>query len=196
MALLGWALWPIPVHEETIALGPLTGLLPSGAPADSALGPEFSLHVGFQRIVRLGGRSAVTARLEPDGSYTEDALPPDTNLVAVAHIQTSDVMLDPNGEIFDPLPSGGRASYSWQASPLHAGALEATLFLRLELVSNAGAQVTTKTVLARPLPMRALSPLGLTQTTATALGMAAVLTGGVLLLGTLLGRLPRLAEAR
>jgi hypothetical protein len=196
LALLGWALWPIPVHEETIALGPLTGLLPSGAPADSALGPEFSLHVGFQRIVRLGGRSAVTARLEPDGPYAEDILPPDTNLVAVAHIQTSDVMLDPNGEIFDPLPSGGRASYSWRASPLHAGVLEATLFLRLELVSNAGAQVTTKTVLARPLPMRALSPLGLTQTADTALGMAAVLTGGVLLLGALLGRLPRREEAR
>jgi len=186
----------MPVHEETIALGPLTELLSSGTPTVSVPGPEYSLYVGFQRIVRLGGRSVVTARLEPAGPYTEETLPPDTNLVAVAHIQTSDVMLDPNGEIFDPLPSAGRASYSWQASPLHAGALEATLFLRLELVSKAGDQVTTKTVLARPLPMRALSPLGLTQTTATALGMAAVLTGGVLLLGTLLGRLPRREEAR
>jgi hypothetical protein len=106
----------------------------------------------------------------------------------VARIQTNDAVLDPNGEIMNPLLSGARASFDWQAAPLRIGDLESTLFIRLEIVPQAGGPPTSHTIFARALPMRGVALLGMTSTAATALGVAALLTGMVLLLGAMLGR--------
>jgi hypothetical protein len=189
-AVLGWALWPLPFKQETIALGSLSGLLPEPL-TTSATGPRYNLHLTYPRTLRMGSRFNIAAVLEPDGAMSESSLPANSNVVAVAHIQSNDVLLDPNGDIMDPLPASGRASFAWWAAPLRDGMLEATLFVRLEVVPQEGGVVTAQTIFARTLPMRGAALLGLTATSATALGVAALLTGGVLLLGAVLGRPPR-----
>ncbi len=193
--VLGWAVWPLPSQQETIPLGSLSDLLPESVSTDVS-GPGYHLHLAYPRIMRLGGHAVITAVLEPDASLGPGSLPPNTNLVAVAHIQSNDVLLDPNGEIMDPLPSSALASFAWRAAPLRLGALESTLFVRLEVVPQEGGTVTAQTIFARALPMRGVALLGLTSTSATALGVAALLTGGVLLLGAVLGRPSRKEIAR
>ncbi len=192
---LAWAVWPLPVHKETIPLGALPELLPETT-SSSAPGPKYSLQLEYPRMLRLGSRSSVTANLEPEGTFTAGSLPPNTNLVVVAHIQSNDVLLDPNGDIMEPLLSSTRASFAWQAVPLRRGDLESTLFIRLELVPQEAGVVTARTIFARVLPMRGAALLGMTSTTATAFGVAALLTGGVLLLGAMLGRSSRREAAR
>ncbi|MCX6026331.1 MAG: hypothetical protein NTY23_08760 [Chloroflexi bacterium] len=191
LLLVSWAVWPPPAPLESIPLGPLDQLLPAHPAGSATTGPNLSLFLRAPRVLRKGAQTQVTALLAPEGDSTETAsLPPGFNLVAVAWIQTSDLALDPNGEILEPLTAGERASYTWRAAPLRTGDLEATLFVRLELVPQQGGEVSSRTILARALPMRATSPLGLTQTTAVALGIAALLVGGVLVVGAWLGRRP------
>ena len=191
LLLTGWAAWPLPAPLETIPLGALDELLPPHSGASPAAGPNINVILRAPRVLHMGAPVQVSAVLAPDGDPAQSAgLPPGYNLVAAARIQTSDLALDPNGEILEPLQPGGRASYTWRAAPLHTGEIEATLFVRLELVPLHGGEVSSRTVLARALPMSSLSPLGLTQTTAVALGVAALLVGGVLVLGALLGHRP------
>ncbi len=191
LLLTGWAVWPLPVPLETIPLGALDELLPSHPEASASAGPNLNVFLRAPRVLRMGASVEVSAALSPEGDSTGPAaLPPGYNLVSVAWIQTSDLALDPNGEILVPLQPGGRASYAWRVAPLHKGDLEATLFVRLELVPLEGGVVSSRTVFARALPMRALSPLGLTQTTAVALGVAALLVGGVLTLGAFFAHRP------
>lgn len=191
LLLVSWAAWPLPAPLETIPLGPLGQLLPAHPSGSETSGPNLSLLLRAPRVLRMGGQTQVTALLAPEGDSEEAAgLPSGFNLVAAARIQTSDLAIDPNGEILEPLPAGGRASYTWRAAPLHTGDLEATLFVRLELVPHGGGEVSSRTILARALPMRSTSTLGLTQNTAGALGIAALLVGGVLVVGARLGRGP------
>ena len=189
LLLVAWAVWPLPAPLETIPLGRLDRLLPAHPQGSVAAGPNLSLLLRAPRVLRMGAQTQVTALLAPEGESTETGgLPSGYNLVAAARIHTGDLALDPNGEILEPLPAGGRASYTWRATPLHTGDLDATLFVRMELVPQQGGEVTSRTVLARALPMRSTSPLGLTQSTAVALGIAALLVSGVLVLGVWLGR--------
>jgi hypothetical protein len=78
MGVLGW-LWPLPTQQEAIPLGSLPDLLSESMSA-AAPGPEYTLHLQYPRFLRLGSRSAVTAVLEPQGSFTAASLPPKTNL--------------------------------------------------------------------------------------------------------------------
>jgi len=191
LLLVTWAVWPLPAPLETIPLGRLDQLLPTHPAGSAATGPTLNLLLRAPRVLRMGAQTHVTALLAPEGDSIETAgLPSGFNLVTAARIQTSDLALDPNGEILEPLPAGGRASFTWRAAPLHTGDLDATLFVRLELVPQQGGEVASRTILARALLMHSTSPLGLTQSSAVGLGIAALLVGGVLVLGAWLGHRP------
>ncbi len=195
VVVLAWAVWPLPTHRETIPLGSLRDLVPESAAA-SVPGPEFVLHLQYPQLLRMGSQSTITAILEPQGSITEGNLPPNANLVAVAHIQSNVVLLDPNGEILVPLVPGAHAGFAWQAAPLRPDDLESTLFIRLEIVPVKGGALTAHTIFAGTLPMRGVALLGLTSTTSIAFGVASLLAGGVLVMGTILGRSSHTEGAR
>ena len=187
LLLLGVALWPtassneyIPLVGET--LSPAQGVVSPTSPPDYALTLQWpsSLRLGAEATARLT-LAAVKGRVP--------SLPLGFNRVVVAELRASGMDIDPQGEIAEPLLSGGQASFIWTLRPVTQGPENATMFLRLQLVPQGGGDTVERTIWARQLGTRVLSPLGMTQPTELALGVAALIVGLLLMVPRILERI-------
>jgi hypothetical protein len=189
LVLLGLALWPVAPSTEYIPLAGETLSLAQGF-VGAAFPTDYALTLQWPAAMPLG--SAATARLSL--APVKGQSPPlgsGFNRVVIAELRASGLVVDPEGEIAEPLLPGSQVSFGWTLRAVSRGAVSATMFLRLQLVPQGGGATVERTIWARPMETRVLSPLGLTQSSEFALGMALLIVGVVLAIPQLLGRFGR-----
>jgi hypothetical protein len=185
--LLGTALWPasilsenIPLMDESLGSPQISGRQVSGA--------DFALSLRWPTGLRLGETGMAQLILAPIKGQAP-SLTPGFNRMVVAELQADGLVVNPEGEIAEPLSSAGQAIFAWTIQPAYAGTASATMFLRLQLVPQGGGDTRERTVWARPLETRVVAPLGLSQEAELALGVAALIVSAFLMLPRLLGKL-------
>ncbi|MGA2111548.1 MAG: hypothetical protein ABSG98_05295 [Anaerolineales bacterium] len=184
---LGTALWPASILGEYIPLvdEPLAS---AQIPVGQGSGAEFALSLRWPTGLRLGQTGTAQLILAPVTGEIPTPTP-GFNRVVVAELQAQGLVVDPEGEIAEPLSSAGQASFAWTIQPAYAGTASATMFLRLQLVPQRGGETLERTIWARPLGTRVVAPLGLTQEAELALGVAALIVSAFLMLPRLLAKL-------
>jgi hypothetical protein len=185
--LLGMALWPLSILSESI---PLVGepLVSAQATSSEDANVDFALSLYWPASLRLGQTATARLTLAP----VKDQIPtptPGFNRIVVAELRGDGMVVDPEGEIAEPLSPAGRATFAWTLTTASQGSASATMFLRLQLVPEGGGEALERTVWARPLQTRVLAPLGLSRAADFALAVAALIVSVVLMLPRILGKL-------
>ena len=186
VVLLATAFWPasiqdeqIPLVNESLASAQIVGLQGSGA--------DFTLRLRWPTRLRLGQDGTAELILAPAKGPVASPIP-GFNRMMVAELQAQGLAIDPEGEIAEPLSPGGRADFAWTVQPAYAGTASATMFLRLQLVPQGAGTTQERTIWARLLQTQVAAPLGLTQETELALGVAGLIVSAFLMLPWLVGK--------
>lgn|GEM_PF-1285329 len=187
--LLGMALWPPSILSESI---PLVGeaLTSAQAPSRQDANVDFALSLHWPAGLRLGQTATARLTLAPVKGQIPAPIS-GFNRMVVAELRGNGIVVDPEGEIAEPLSPAGRATFAWTITTASQGSASATMFLRLQLVPEGGGEVVERTVWARTLQTRVLAPLGLSRAAEFALGVAALIVSLVLMLPRILGKFGR-----
>ncbi|MGA2819614.1 MAG: hypothetical protein ABSF61_03020 [Anaerolineales bacterium] len=187
--LLGMALWPPSILSESIPLvdEPLAS---ARAPSSVDSNVDFALSLHWPTGLRLGQTATARLTLAPVKGQIPTPTP-GFNRMVVAELRGNGIVVDPEGEIAEPLSPAGRANFAWTIKTASKGSASATMFLRLRLVPQGGGEAVERTVWARPLQTRVLAPLGLSRAAEFALGVATLIVSGVLMLPRILGKFGR-----
>jgi hypothetical protein len=169
------------------------------------------LRVGDTGIIRLSieGNSKLSGGAENEPSLRSETTVEGSggdqtqtvNVLAEGRLELSGMLAVPSGEVFEPLGSGERAKFFWQARPERAGKFDGFIWLHLNSIipgssQEEGPKVQNRSLLsAQRIEMEVDDLFGLDGSTARLLGVAGMALGGIILFDTwflkILNKLPK-----
>ncbi len=173
---LSWAAWsPLPAQGRDLAL--------QRAFSQAALPPfRGRLWVRWPTQIRLGDQGQVQMALTWSPTPEEEAAFAPYLLRAEVRLESSGLLLTPQGEVSEPLAPGQPLRLAWRLVGHAPGPYRGRLWVHLVLTNKGGTPRQRQAAAAIPWQGEVIRPLGLSGPQARALGGSGVVAGLLLLL--------------